>query len=229
MRTLGCEPGFGRVFICGARAYGALIRAQPVRFKPRRRPSPTPAARHSCGHPRPGRDLFRVALAIVGIQRARGFLESGQVAGQAAHEEIGGFLPFALAVADFIVAARLFDQLAQRHRRAAGLRGQPVPVARQQRHFARHHAQLGRRGARASGGVVRLWGIGDNWGGGAWRATTSSSVPLRFRSTWWPVLSLKISTGADGEEGGACLTASATSARSRRRGCGCRRRRYGYQ
>ena len=40
MRTLGGEPGFGRVFHCGARAYGALIRAQPVRFKPRRRPSP---------------------------------------------------------------------------------------------------------------------------------------------------------------------------------------------
>jgi hypothetical protein len=38
-------------------------------------------------------------------------------------------------------APRVLDQLAQRHRRAARLRGQPVPVT-QQRDLARHHAEL---------------------------------------------------------------------------------------
>jgi len=76
-------------------------------------------------------------------QCARGFLESGQIASHAGHEPIGGFLALALRILRLVVAPRLVHQFAQRHRRAAGLRGQPVPVARQQGHFARHHAQLG--------------------------------------------------------------------------------------
>jgi len=65
-----------------------------------------------------------------------------------------------LAFLASVGAAGFLHQLAQRHRRAAGLAVEPFPVARQQRDFARDHAQPGpplapgRRGLFGGHGVV---------------------------------------------------------------------------
>src|SRR5690606_36258560 len=73
---------------------------------------------------------------VAGAQCARGFLEPARVAGDGVHETIGRFLALAALIAA-AVAARGLDQAAQRHRGAAGLGGEPGPVARQQGDFAR--------------------------------------------------------------------------------------------
>jgi hypothetical protein len=76
-------------------------------------------------------------------QRAGGVLEAGQVAGNGGHEAVGGLARGAHGVAIGVHVARVLDQLAQRDRGTAGLAAEPVPVPRQQRDFARDHAELG--------------------------------------------------------------------------------------
>ncbi|MNR19640.1 hypothetical protein D3C85_1364450 [compost metagenome] len=105
------------------------------------------------------RDLPRETFAVLGVERARRFLETGQVTGHACHETVGGLLALAPRILRLVVAAGLFNQLAQRDRGAAGLRAQPLPMAGQQGHLARHHAQLG-PAAPARGGVRFLAGGG---------------------------------------------------------------------
>ena len=55
---------------------------------------------------------------------------------------IGGVARGAGAIRVAVGAARFVDELSQRHRRAAGLRAEPFPVPRQQRHLARDDAEF---------------------------------------------------------------------------------------
>ncbi|MFN7979829.1 MAG: hypothetical protein U0P30_16970 [Vicinamibacterales bacterium] len=93
-------------------------------------------------------------------ERTEGVLEPWQIAGQRRHDAVGHFLRTTHAIAAHAGAARLVDEPSQRHRRATGLAVEPLPVPRQQRHFARDDAEartpraawgrgfrLGRRGA----------------------------------------------------------------------------------
>src|SRR5690242_946026 len=80
--------------------------------------------------------------ALTAPERARGFLEAGQIASQRAHRAVGRFAGLARLLLGAASAARLLHQPAQRHRGATGLAAQPVPVARQQGHLAGDHAQL---------------------------------------------------------------------------------------
>ena len=200
MRTLGRNPASAGFFI-GREAYGALIRAQPVRFKPRRRPSPRQPRGIVADILGPGRDLFRVALAIVGIQRARGFLESGQVAGQAAHEEIGGFLPFACGRGLHCRGAPVRPACAAPPTRRRAAR-QPVPVARQQRHSRGTTPSRGGRAARAS--VWRRPTLGYRRQLGRRRVARDDflvgAAQVQVDLVAGPVI--EDQHGADGEEGG---------------------------
>ena len=81
--------------------------------------------------------------AVAGEQGAGGLLEPRAVAPHRRQEAVGALLRGAAQVAGGVFAARGIDQLAQRHRRPARLRVQPLPVAWQQGHLARDHAKLG--------------------------------------------------------------------------------------
>src|SRR6185312_12554636 len=96
---------------------------------------------------RPTAGMAVESVAVAAPQRARGFLVTGEVARDHAHEAIGGFAGEAGAVLRAAVAAGILHQLAQGDRGAAGLAVEPVPVARQQGHLARHHAEAGAAGA----------------------------------------------------------------------------------
>src|ERR1700730_13586926 len=91
---------------------------------------------------RPGGDQFAESPAILGEQGPRGFLEAFEIACHRRHEMIRRVPCGTMTVAIAVRAAPLSDHLSHRHRRPAGLAGKPVPVARQQRHFARHDAKL---------------------------------------------------------------------------------------
>ena len=80
---------------------------------------------------------------VIGEQRPRRFLEACEIAGHHGHEAIGGIPCRAGAIRIAIGAARFVHQLSQRHRCAAGLRAEPLPMARQQCHLARDNAELG--------------------------------------------------------------------------------------
>src|SRR5579871_638243 len=91
---------------------------------------------------RPGRDQAGKATAVAGEQGAGRLFETRKITGHRRHEVIGGLARGAFAIRIAARAARRIDQLAQRHRRAAGLGVEPFPVPRQQGHLARDHAEL---------------------------------------------------------------------------------------
>src|SRR4051812_2682413 len=78
----------------------------------------------------PAGDETDEAPPVVGEQSARGLLEAGEVAGHHGHETIGGIPCRAGTIRIAIGAARVFHQFAQGHRCAAGLRAEPIPMAR---------------------------------------------------------------------------------------------------
>ena len=111
---------------------------------------------------RPAGDETDEPPPVVGEQCPRGFLEAREIAGHHRHEMIGCVSCGAGAIQVATGAARFVHELSQRDRRTAGLRAKPFPVARQQRHLARHNAEFGppaparlrRRGA--VGGSFRI-------------------------------------------------------------------------
>src|SRR5687768_13812682 len=96
------------------------------------------------------RPLGDAGIELPGVTRkqvTRGLLEARQVAGHDRHEPEGALLRPPYTVLAALQAAGLVDELAQRHRRAAGLAVQPFPMPRQERDFPRHHAELRPAGA----------------------------------------------------------------------------------
>src|SRR5262245_35622096 len=90
----------------------------------------------------PGNEIAETPT-VVGEERARRLLESGQVAGDSRDKPVRRLLRSTNAIA---VAARTtgrIDELSQRHGRSPWLNVQPIPVARQQRHFTSDDAETG--------------------------------------------------------------------------------------
>ncbi|RZJ38588.1 MAG: response regulator, partial [Brevundimonas sp.] len=86
--------------------------------------------------------LQAVLASIPREQHPRRLLIAGLVPRHGGHEAVGRLPGLARPVRPLGRLQRALDQLAQGDRRAAGLGGQPVPVARQQGHLARDDAQL---------------------------------------------------------------------------------------
>ena len=82
------------------------------------------------------------ARAIAGIKCARRFFIYWLIAKHRGHELIRRFLRLTHQRARIFRVARSIDQFLQRRRSAARLRGEPFPVPRQQRDFARDNAEL---------------------------------------------------------------------------------------
>src|SRR5688500_2746353 len=90
----------------------------------------------------PGNEIAETPT-VVGEERARRLLESGQVAGDSREKPVRRLLGSSNAIA---VAARTtgrIDELSQRHGGSPWLNIQPIPVARQQRHLASDDAETG--------------------------------------------------------------------------------------
>src|SRR5580704_15980257 len=89
----------------------------------------------------PGVDELDESGMIIREQGARSLFKIWQITGHGRHEVIGGFL-LPPALVDLLVGAPCrLDEFTNRDRRASGLGTQPLPVSRQQRHFARNHPQ----------------------------------------------------------------------------------------
>ena len=128
-------------------------------------------------------------LAIAGEQGARGFLEAGEIARRS---PAGSDRPPPWPRLDRGRSARPRGALASTRRRNAteappGLGGEPIPMARQQRHLARDDAEFWPSAAARRRRVV-LARRRD-------ARATSASEPRRSRSTTAPVASSKVSTG----------------------------------
>lgn len=76
------------------------------------------------------------AGAVVGEEGAGGFFEAGEVAGEGGEEAVSGFLGLADLVAGGVGAAGVVDEAAEGDGGAAGLGGEPVPVAGEEGDFA---------------------------------------------------------------------------------------------
>src|SRR3954452_9954586 len=90
----------------------------------------------------PRRDQALEFLPVVGEQGAARLLEMRKGAGHRRHEMIGRVARGAAAIALAVGPPRRVYQPAQHDGRSAGLRVEPFPVPRQQRHLARDHAEF---------------------------------------------------------------------------------------
>ncbi len=169
----------------------------------------------------PGRYVLVKSATIVRKQSPRRLLEPGQISRHRGHEVIGRLLRRAHLRRRTRAALGFIHQSSQHHRRATGLRGQPLPLTRQQGDFAPTTPSLGRPGPRDS-----PVGKSDAAGADLRRAfacsapsaetfeslaTTSAFVPRRSKSMTRPVVSSKTRMGAAPPRSEAFLTASATS------------------
>ena len=87
--------------------------------------------------------------AVAGVEGARGFFVSGEIAGHGAHEAAGCIQGETGAAAALVLAAGLVNEAAQSGRGAVGLEFKPLPVAGQERDFAADHTQPGAAGTGA--------------------------------------------------------------------------------
>src|SRR5260221_2026340 len=87
-------------------------------------------------------DQFFETARTAGEQRTGRLLEMRPVAGHYGHEAVGRFLPEADTLRVLVHAPRFVDKFSVRDRGPAFLLRQPIPVPRQQRDFARDHAEF---------------------------------------------------------------------------------------
>ena len=102
----------------------------------------------------PGPEQVVEALVFAREQRTRGLLEAGQVAGHGGHHAVGRFACRARTASRSACTRRASStSLRSATEAPPGWRDEPVPMARQQRDFARDHTELG--AADAARGFVR--------------------------------------------------------------------------
>ena len=122
----------------GASSTGATRRSAPLRLSPRRAASHKRERRWAKPASAPQRPLDR---RRTGRARPPRTLRNRR----RSHAESGRPRPSRACLARAAVrSTRFVDEAAKRDRGAAGLGGEPFPVAGQQRHFARDDAELGR-------------------------------------------------------------------------------------
>lgn len=114
----------------------------------------------------PGIGEAREALVVAGEEGARGLLELRLIPERGRHETIGGFERAAPAVGGGARGPGLLDESPEGRRGAPGLRGEPLPVARQERDLARDDAEPRAAGAAAMGLILlgALWCAGRSGG-----------------------------------------------------------------
>ena len=91
----------------------------------------------------PGRYVLVKSAGVVGEQSPSRLLEPGEIPCHRGHEVIGRLLRRTQLRRRARTALGFVHQSSQRHRRATGLRGQPFPLARQQRDFTPNDPKLG--------------------------------------------------------------------------------------
>lgn len=91
----------------------------------------------------PAGDQLLELARVPGEQRAGGVLVAGEVAPERGHHAVCGFQRFPRGVRTARLAAGVLHQAAQGGRGAAGLPGQPVPMAGQEGHLARSDTEPG--------------------------------------------------------------------------------------
>lgn len=87
-------------------------------------------------------------LSVASEQGSRRVFEVRQISRYGGHESVGDFLRASFSVPPVMYALCFLDEFAQRDGSAARLGTEPVPMTRQQSHFAGNDAQL--RAARAA-------------------------------------------------------------------------------
>ena len=163
--------------------------APPVQFAPSSNAAAASRMRMIAHVGRPRHHGLLEPGPVARIKRPRRLLVARLVPGQRRHETIRRLLRQPPPVRARMAHAGGVHQLAQRDRSAARLRGEPVPMPRQERDLARHHAQL--RPSRPARGLGRCSGVSS----GANRARTSCGVPRRSKSTGAPLTSSNTRSG----------------------------------
>src|SRR5580704_686013 len=98
---------------------------------------------------RPVADELLEAFAVAGVQGAARLLVAGQISGHRRKKPASSFRRSPYFLLAWLSLSRLIDEPANGRRSAIRLFLKPLPMPRQQRHFARDHPELWAAGADA--------------------------------------------------------------------------------